>query len=79
MTIGDTLSVAELDGDDVSFPDSSSLTLSASFAIFEYLTFYVSVLMLLMRGYSLKCTYSILNFPYLFNIGNFVFCTLIIA
>ena len=32
--------------------------LSASFAIFELLTPYVSVLMLLMRGYFLKCTYT---------------------
>ena len=43
-------------------PVSICLDLSASFAIFEYLTSYVSVLVLLMRGYSLKCTYSIPKF-----------------
>ena len=54
-------------------PISICLDMSASYAIFEPLTSYVSVLTLLMRGYSLKCTYCI-NFLYLFNLGNFVFC-----
>ena len=29
--------------------------------------------MLKMKGYSLKCTYNIQNYPFLFNIANFVF------
>ena len=37
-------------------------------------TSYVLVIMLLMRGYFLKCTYSIIKFSILFNIGHFVFC-----
>ena len=44
------------------FPFSIRLDLSASFVIFESLTSYVSFLMLLMRGYSLKCTYNIPKF-----------------
>ena len=43
-------------------PISICLDLSTSFAILESLTSYVSVLMLLMRCYSLKRTYSIPKF-----------------
>ena len=53
---------------------SICLDLRASFVIFGSLSSYISVLMILMTGYSLKSEYCIPKFSYLFNIGNFAFC-----
>ena len=49
----------------IRLPISICLDLSVSFSMFGSLTAYVLVLMLLMKGYAMKCTYSI---PKIFHI-----------
>ena len=52
---------------------SICLDLSASFVMFRSWNSYVLVIKLLMIGYSLKCTYRVPKYPYLFKMGNLVF------